>query len=85
MSVQAVGYRNVTDVLDRLPLLVADMRAILRLTQYEAADQIGVSQAALSRFEAGRGYNQSTLVRVLCWLDEQCPADVRVQPSGVAA
>lgn len=79
MSVQASSFVNVIDILDQLPRLVHETRHILKLSEREAAAQIGVSQGQLHRFElGGRDWTESTLRAVLVWLDRAYPGDVRV-------
>lgn len=52
----------------KLAELLQDHRFTRRLTLRQLAAQIGVSAATISRLEAGRGCDGTTMARLLTWL-----------------
>lgn len=63
------SYGELADVLASLPLLVRAERRRQQISVREAARQLDVSFATVSRIEAGEDLVLSNAVKVLRWLD----------------
>ena len=69
-EVAATHARGAATLLEHLPLLAAERRALLGLTLREAAAQIGVGFNSLSRLERSVGtVSLTNAAAVLRWLD----------------
>lgn len=66
-----LSFASVLEILDELPTAIRTVRRIRRLSQAQAADEIGCGQATLGKIEAGGEYNSPTLRKVISWLDSQ--------------
>lgn len=65
-------YYDLADRIAALPHACRHVRSVYRLHLREAADQIGVGYADLSRFERGElDVRMSTLVKIARWVDER--------------
>jgi hypothetical protein len=63
------SYRDLADILVKLPTLVVETRRQRHLNQKTAAIQIGFAPSTLCRFEAGKGLEMDNIIAVLHWFD----------------
>lgn len=63
-------YAELADVIGSLPLLLREARRARGISQRQAAAQLGMSFATISRMEAGADCVLSNAVAVLWWLDQ---------------
>lgn len=70
MSRQPTPYRELADVIGSLPLLLREARRARGISQRQAAAQLSMSFATISRMEAGHDCALSNAVAVLWWLDQ---------------
>lgn len=67
---QPTPYRELADIIGSLPLLLREARRARGISQRQAAAQLGMSFATISRMEAGNDCALSNAVAVLWWLDQ---------------
>lgn len=68
-SGRPTSYAELADVIGALPLLCREARRARGLSLRTAAEQMGLSFATISRFEAGKGAELKTALTVIRWLD----------------
>jgi transcriptional regulator with XRE-family HTH domain len=74
VSPDATTYDAVANLIDDIPTLVRDNRHHLGLTLYDAAAEIGVSPATLSRLENRRRLGHAGVITAcLRWLHTRAP------------
>jgi transcriptional regulator with XRE-family HTH domain len=66
-------YAEVAEVLDVLPIAVAERRRELRMSVRETATEMGVARNTLTRFEDGEDVSIRFLPPILSWLDGGAP------------
>lgn len=64
-----ISFGELAKVLDDLPVIVLNARRLRRMSQREAAAEIGVSYSTISRIETGGECSSVSLRAVLLWLD----------------
>lgn len=69
MSERLTPYRELAEIIDRLPLLTREARRARGLSLRMAADKIGISFNTVTRIEHGDDCSLSSAVAVLRWLD----------------
>lgn len=62
------GYDEIIQVLERLPFLIQEKRRRERLSLREAARQMDMSFATVSRCEAGQDMNLGNALKALRWV-----------------
>ena len=64
----------------RLGLMIVDFRNVECMGVREAAKQIGISAATLSRIERGENCDGATLIKVLAWVLAPMPDRRKPRP-----
>lgn len=66
-----LSYHAVSEAVEELPIAVRTIRRVRRLSQHQAAEEIGVAQSTLAKIEDGGEYRTGTLLMILRWMDSQ--------------
>lgn len=72
---QPTPYRELADILVKLPALVREARERRCLSQRAAARSIGVCPSTMSRFERTGALDLDHIIAVLRWLDQLPPKE----------
>lgn len=74
-----ISFGELANVLDDLPVIVLNARRGRRVSQREAAAEIGVSYSTISRIETGGEFSSTSLRALLLWLDAvpSIPSDTK--------
>lgn len=70
MNDQPTSYRELAEVIGRLPLLLREARRARGLSLRAAAAQLGMSFSTVTRMEEGNDCALSNAVAVMRWLDQ---------------
>jgi len=77
MNDQPTPYRELADVIARLPLLLREARRARGLSMRAAAKELGMSFSTVYRMEEGNDCALSNAVAVLRWLDQTAARPAR--------
>jgi len=63
-------YREMAEVVERLPLLLRETRRQRGMSQRDVAERTGITNATVNRIESGGAAHTRSIIAILRWLGE---------------